>query len=153
VEVGHDGARAAEVQQDWVPGVKPDKEKGIKGRLPVGYRLLGPATILVPPRDGSTLHPDVIKQAFLDMSADYRIDTVVMDISRAEDIASWIEDELGIVTVIDREQGNRHAVRGLRRVYRRAADEVAASTLATSGLQVSRPSRHRPQAPRRRLPV
>lgn len=95
--------------KDWVPGIKPDKERGIKGRLPIGYRLLGDARILVPPRDGSTMHPDVVKQAVLDMNSDFRIDTVIMDISRAEDIASWIEDELG-VTVIDREQGNRHAV-------------------------------------------
>lgn len=73
------------------------------------YRLLGAATILVPPRDGSSMHPDVIKQALLDLGQDYRIDTVVMDMERASDIAHWIEDELGI-TVIDRNQGNRFAV-------------------------------------------
>jgi hypothetical protein len=73
------------------------------------FRLLGPTRILVPPRDGSSMHPDVIKDAMLEIGADYRIDTVVMDMSRAEDIAAWIEDEMG-VTVIDRDQGNKHAV-------------------------------------------
>jgi hypothetical protein len=73
------------------------------------FRLLGEAKILVPPRDGSSLHPDVIKQAVLDLGSDYRIDTVVMDMERAADIAHWIEDELGI-TVIDRGQSNKFAV-------------------------------------------
>jgi hypothetical protein len=73
------------------------------------FRLLGEAKILVPPRDGSSLHPDVIKQALLDLGADYRIETVVMDMERAADIAHWIEDEMG-VTVIDRGQSNKFAV-------------------------------------------
>jgi hypothetical protein len=73
------------------------------------FRLLGAASILVPPRDGSSMHPDVIKQAVLDLGQDYRVDTVVMDMERASDIAHWIEDELG-VTVIDRNQGNKFAV-------------------------------------------
>ena len=37
------------------------------------------------------------------------IDALVMDIHRAEDIAAWAEDELGI-TVIDRGQSNQFAV-------------------------------------------
>jgi hypothetical protein len=72
------------------------------------YRLLGPATILTPPRDGSSMHPDVIKDALLELAAEFRLETVVMDMSRAEDIAAWVEDELG-VTVIDRDQGNKCA--------------------------------------------
>lgn len=71
-------------------------------------RLLGAPKILVPPRDGSTLHPDEIKQAFLDLGQDYRLGTVVMDTSKAEDIAAWLEDELGL-TVIDRGQSNQFA--------------------------------------------
>lgn len=73
------------------------------------FRLLGKATILVPPRDGSTLHPDEIKEAFFQLNDDYSIQTVVMDTSKAEDIGSWIEDELN-VEVIDRGQTNQPAV-------------------------------------------
>jgi phage terminase large subunit-like protein len=69
------------------------------------YRLLGAAKILTPPRDGTTLHPDEIKQAMFDLAASYRIETVVMDTSGvgAIDVASWIEDEMHL-TVIDRAQ-------------------------------------------------
>jgi hypothetical protein len=74
-----------------------------------GYRLLGPATVLIPPRDGSSMHPDEIKNAFLELTAEYRVGTVVMDIHNAEDIAAWIEDDLH-VTVIDRQQGNKAMV-------------------------------------------
>ena len=69
------------------------------------YRLLGPASILTPPRDGSTLHPDTVKAAIRAIHAHNPIHTVVMDVSRAEDIGSWIEAELGC-TVIDRPQTN-----------------------------------------------
>ena len=55
------------------------------------------------------MHPDVIKQAMLDLCTDYRVETVVMDMERAADIAAWIEDEVG-VTVIDRAQTNKLAV-------------------------------------------
>jgi phage terminase large subunit-like protein len=72
-------------------------------------RLLGPAKILVPPRDGSTLHPDKIKEAFEDLVERYQVETVVMDTSSAEDIGLWLEDELD-VTVIDVPQGNAHQV-------------------------------------------
>jgi phage terminase large subunit-like protein len=68
------------------------------------YRILCPPEILIPPRDGSSLHPDVIKHAMFEMGHRYKIRTVVIDMHRAEDIAAWIEDELG-VTVIDHAQG------------------------------------------------
>jgi hypothetical protein len=69
------------------------------------YRLLGPTAVLVPPRDGSSLHPDEIKHAVNEYRANYNLETVVMDMSGsgAIDVGSWIEDELGI-TVIDRGQ-------------------------------------------------
>jgi phage terminase large subunit-like protein len=70
-----------------------------------GFRLLGPPEILSPPRDGSMLHPDEVKIAIQAMHDENQILTAVMDMGRAEDIAAWMEDELGI-TVIDREQGN-----------------------------------------------
>jgi hypothetical protein len=66
------------------------------------FRLLGPATVLVPPRDGSTLHPDVIKNAAIDLTERYDVQTFVMDMHLAEDIAAWLEDDLG-VTVVDHE--------------------------------------------------
>jgi hypothetical protein len=70
-----------------------------------GMRLLGPAKVLVPPRDGSSMHPDVLKNAMLELVDLYKVGDVVMDVHNAEDIAAWIEDELH-VTVIDRQQGN-----------------------------------------------
>lgn len=74
------------------------------------FLLLGVPRILVPPRDGSSLHPDVIKDAMLGLASDYRVGAVVMDMERAADIAAWLEDELG-VTVIDRGQSNQFATR------------------------------------------
>jgi phage terminase large subunit-like protein len=71
------------------------------------HRLLGEAVILVPPRDGSSMHPDVPKRAFEVLHERNPVDEVVMDMGRAEDVAAWLEDELG-VTVIDRGQSNVH---------------------------------------------
>jgi phage terminase large subunit-like protein len=73
------------------------------------YRLLGPSYVLVPPRDGSMMHPDEIKQAFEDQLESNPIEVVVMDVHHAQDIAAWIEDELGI-EVIDRGQSTNFAV-------------------------------------------
>ena len=62
---------------------------------------------------GRVLHPDEIKDALLELAADYQLETVVMDMHRAEDIAAWVEDTLG-VTVIDHAQGQtRTHVAGL----------------------------------------
>jgi phage terminase large subunit-like protein len=72
------------------------------------YRLLGPARIVTPPRDGSSIHPDEIKHEFVELTAGFELQTVVMDTSKAEDLASWIEDEMG-VTVVDRQQTNKMA--------------------------------------------
>lgn len=84
------------------------------------YRLLGKPTIITPPRDGSTLDPDVVKDAFNEFFETYTVNTVVMDMERATDIASWIENECG-VPVIDWSVGNVQAaedyelfMRGLR---------------------------------------
>jgi hypothetical protein len=64
------------------------------------YRLLLPPKVLVPPRDGSQMHPDEIKNALLELNEEFSIDTMVMDMHRAEEIAAWCEDDLGW-TVID----------------------------------------------------
>jgi hypothetical protein len=90
----------------WDPS--PAERPGLSGGGP-RFRLLGPATVLVPPRDGSSMHPDVIKDAAMELVSAYNVRTFVMDMERAADIASWIEDELGIM-VIDRGQSNKHAV-------------------------------------------
>jgi phage terminase large subunit-like protein len=73
------------------------------------YRLLGSATVLIPPRDGSSMHPDEIKNAVIELMGQYKLRDVVMDVHNAEDIAAWIEDELHL-TVIDRQQGNKAMV-------------------------------------------
>lgn len=73
------------------------------------FRLLGPATILEPPRDGSSLDPGLVERALIELNERNPLHTVVMDMSRAEQLAAWMSDELG-VRVIDRSQANASAV-------------------------------------------
>lgn len=68
------------------------------------YRLFGPATILTPPRDSTSLDPAKVEQAILDLHDRNPIHTVVMDMTAGEQLASWMES-LGIV-VVDRSQTN-----------------------------------------------
>lgn len=70
------------------------------------HRRLGPAVILEPPQDGSSLHPDVFKRAFMELASRHRVSTVVMDTNRAEDLAAWLSDELGL-RVFDRAQTSK----------------------------------------------
>jgi phage terminase large subunit-like protein len=81
---------------------------------PDGTRLLGPAAILVPPRDGSSLDPALVEAAIIDIHDRNPIDTVVMDTTRAEQLGVWIETEIG-ATVIDRPQTNTYAVQDFAR--------------------------------------
>lgn len=84
------------------------------------FRLLGPAKILVPPTDGTTLHPDVIKAAFLELRAQHPIQMVVMDEYHAVDVRSWIEGELGCPVIAHSQQDAQaaqdyeHFMTGLR---------------------------------------
>lgn len=71
-----------------------------------GFRLFGPASILTPPQDGSSMNPKVVKNTFLELQKTYAISTVVMDTNRAEDIAAWLSDERGLM-VVDRLQTNQ----------------------------------------------
>jgi phage terminase large subunit-like protein len=112
---------------------------------PPKFRVLGPATILTPPRDGSSMHPDVIKDALMEIASEYRVETVVMDMSRAEDIAAWIEDEMGVV-VIDRDQGNKFATAD----YEAVMDGLRNGTLKHTGDRGLRA--HAMNAVARRLP-
>jgi Terminase large subunit, ATPase domain len=99
------GARI-DVGLDWAP--KWDCTALVGLWMAPEYRLLGPVRVLKPPRDGSQLHPDEVKNALIEMGHGYEIGDVVMDTSHATDIAAWIEDELGL-TVIDRGQTNKLA--------------------------------------------
>lgn len=69
------------------------------------FRLFGPAHILTPPRDGSSLDPDEVETMLREIHGRNPIHTVVMDMSRAEQLASWIADQIG-ARVIDWPQGN-----------------------------------------------
>lgn len=72
------------------------------------WMLIGKPAILMPPGNGEMLSVSKVKQAFRDIHERNPIVTVVMDMSKAEDIAQWIEDEIG-AEVIDRPQGNAKA--------------------------------------------
>jgi phage terminase large subunit-like protein len=72
------------------------------------FRLFGPAEILVPPRNGNSLDPAKVEDALLRVHGRNPIHTVVMDMTSGEQLASWIEAELG-ATVIDRTQSNAMA--------------------------------------------
>lgn len=85
-----------------------------------GYLLLEEAIVEVPPRDGTSMHPDRIKARFIELAERNPIDAVVMDMGDAEDVAAWLVDELG-VEVVDRQQSNdlhvidyKNVMRGLR---------------------------------------
>ena len=73
------------------------------------FRLFGPAEVLVPPRNGDSMHPDLVKAMLQRVHARNPINTVVMDMTDGEDIAHWIADEFGS-TVVDRTQNNKNAV-------------------------------------------
>jgi phage terminase large subunit-like protein len=72
------------------------------------FRLLGPPAILVPPRDGNSLDPNLVERALIDIHERNPIHTVVMDTSRAEQLAEWISQEFGAI-VVDRVQTNKWA--------------------------------------------
>lgn len=63
------------------------------------YRLLGPAEVLVPPRDGSSLDPALVEGALLRIHARNPIETLVMDMSRAEQLAEWAGREIGCAVI------------------------------------------------------
>jgi len=59
-------------------------------------RLFGPPKILVPPRDGTMLHPHKIHKAFEEIHERNPIEVVVMDTNRGEEMATWLMEELGV---------------------------------------------------------
>jgi phage terminase large subunit-like protein len=121
------------------------------------YRLFGPAKILTPPQDGSSMDPKVVKRAFAELQSQYAISTVVMDTNRAEDIASWLSDE-GLL-VVDRAQTNKPQVEDYERFMealrqgwlrhsgdeglRRHALNAVAKVLEDGSVRFDRPDRSR----------
>lgn len=91
-------------------------------------RILGPARVLVPPRDTTSLDPVLIENALLEVHDRNPIHTVVMDTSRAEQLAEWIAKELG-ATVIAHAQSNTQAVDD----YERFMDALRNGWLRHSG--------------------
>lgn len=78
------------------------------------HRVFGPATVIEPPRDTSSLHPSVVKRAVEEMCSRYAVERVVLDISHAHDITAWMADELDL-EVIDRAQTNKPQVEDYER--------------------------------------
>lgn len=72
------------------------------------HRVLGDPEVLEPPRDGNSLDPREVEAALLRIHRRNPVHTVVMDTSRAEQLAVWIADTLG-ATVVDRPQTNAYA--------------------------------------------
>ncbi len=73
------------------------------------HRLLGEATVLTPPRDGTSLDPHAVEDALLRIHERNPVHTVVMDTNKAEQLGAWIAETLG-AAVIDRAQTNTWAV-------------------------------------------
>jgi hypothetical protein len=68
------------------------------------FRLLGAPEILTPPRDGTMLDPQLVKDAFDRFIDRFQVERVVADKTKAQDTLMWLEKERG-VTVVDQPQG------------------------------------------------
>lgn len=77
-------------------------------------RVLGPARILDPPRDGGSLDPYLVEDALIWAAEHWTVHTLVMDTSRAEQLAEWAANEIGC-RVVDRGQSNLYAVNDFNR--------------------------------------
>jgi phage terminase large subunit-like protein len=67
------------------------------------FRLLGAATILEPPGDGSQLDSHLVEAALLGIHERNPVEMVVMDMSEGAQLSQWIEENLG-AEVVDRVQ-------------------------------------------------
>ena len=88
------------------------------------YRLLDQGVTLI--RLGKTLHPDMIKSALYKLRERNPIHKVVMDVSNAEDIGAWIEDELNCEPRRPRPV-EQVCLRGLREVHGGAEDRAGSA--------------------------
>ena len=134
-----------------VPLWMPDQSK----------RLFGDPRVLVPPRDGSMLNPHEIEDAFKEIHAVNPIETVVMDRERAEQLASWLEEELGCI-IVEHHSGNvmmslayERFMEGLRggqirhtgdRTFRQHAMNAMARRLPNDKVRFDRPVHNRGNA-------
>jgi phage terminase large subunit-like protein len=107
------GERIPEGEPVWVGldlGWKWDTTSIVPLWMPsVEHRLLGPAVVIVPPRDGTSTDPHLIEIALEDLHGVNPVHTVVMDMTNGEQLAAWIESELG-ARVVDRGTKNAAAV-------------------------------------------
>jgi phage terminase large subunit-like protein len=71
------------------------------------FRLLGKPEVLEPPRDGTMLDPQEVKDAFDRIHDRNRVEVVVADKTKAQDTLLWMENERG-VTVVDQAQGTQN---------------------------------------------
>ncbi len=78
------------------------------------FRLLGPATILEPPMDGSQLDAHLVETALREIHARNPIEMVVMDMSEGAQLSQWISEELG-ADVVDRTQSTPFQVLDYKR--------------------------------------
>jgi phage terminase large subunit-like protein len=63
------------------------------------YRLLGPARILVPPRDGTQMDEDVVRRALTEIHGRNPIDHLVVDPTDARELVRWASEELGVAVI------------------------------------------------------
>jgi phage terminase large subunit-like protein len=110
-EIDWDGARVAETIPVGVPvwvgldlgwKVDPTAIQPLWWR-DAEFRLLGPAVIITPPRNGTHTSPRVIEEALYELHQRNPVECVVMDMTNGEQTAAWVEAELG-ATVIEYSQ-------------------------------------------------
>lgn len=131
-------------------------------------RLFGDPVILVPPRDGTMLNPHEIEDAFTALNDRNPIQRVVADRAKAEQLCSWLEEEMDVM-VVERGTGNADAaadyeafMEGLRqgwikhtghKGFRRHAMNAVARALPADKKRFDRPvqSRRNPREQDRRV--
>lgn len=96
----------------------------------IHFRLLGEPKILTPPGNGVMLDSEEVHDAFREIHMRNPIKMVVMDMTKAQETAQWLSDELGCI-VLDRTQGNVPAAEdyesfteGLRQNWMRHTGDV-----------------------------
>lgn len=91
--------------------------------------LVGGATILEPPRDGSSLSPDAIRSALADLHDRHPFELLVIDgAAGGEQLAEWAELELGAQVVV---HSNGNAAQAL--AYRRWMEGLREGSLLHTG--------------------
>lgn len=88
---------AVEVGADF--GWKHDTTALVPAWASGGIVRFGKPEILIPPRDGQILRPELVKAAFERIHDRNPIRRVVLDPDRASEIAVWLEDDLGVEVV------------------------------------------------------